>query len=75
MIMDRYTSDKNGELIPVVIIEFHDLNDLWLTKEQYKEMGLFKGILKEMSLSIRSIKKVHHLIKKTSSFPATAWEG
>ena len=76
--MRNYQSDpysKEGKLIPVVIVEFHDYSDLWLHKGWYEEHGKFKGLIKEMSLSIRDIKKVHHLLKYASSFPTQEWEG
>jgi len=75
---NKYKSDKpkkGEELIPVVIFEFHGLQDLWLHEGQYEMEGKFRGMLKYLCISIRSIKKVHHLLKLASSFPTQEWEG
>lgn len=76
--MSRYKNDKpkkGDELIPVVIIEFHDLMDFWIDKETYDMEGKFIGLLRYLGVSIRAVKKVHHLLKLASSFPDNAWEG
>lgn len=73
--MTKYKSDTKGELIPTVIVEFHDLPDLWLTKDQYTAEGGFSGLLKSMSLCIGWVKKVHHLLKNPNTYPVEAWEG
>jgi len=70
----RY-GNEFGDTIPVVIIAFHDLQDLWFHKDEYDKIGKFKGVLKEMCLSIRSVKKVFHSRKLASSFPTQEWEG
>lgn len=76
--MEDYKSDKctaTQQSIPVVIIQFHDLQDLWMHKEEYNNYGKFIGVLKSMCISIRDVKKVHHLHKLESSFPTQEWEG
>lgn len=73
--MNKYKSDTKGELVPTVIIEFYDLPDLWLTKDQYINEGGFKGLLKSMSICIRWIKNVHHLLKNPNAYPVHEWEG
>lgn len=76
--MSRYKNDKpkkGDQLMPVVIVEFHSMMDFWIDKETYDMEGKFKGLLKYLSVSIRDVKKVHHLLKLASSFPDNAWEG
>ncbi|ACU61301.1 hypothetical protein [Chitinophaga pinensis] len=76
--MKQYKNDKpkkGEELIPVVIFEFHDMPDFWLHKGQYELEGKFRGILKYLGISIRDVKKVHHLLKHASAFPDKEWEG
>lgn len=63
------------EKIPTVRIEMHDLPDLILSKEYYDEMGKYKGFLKHFGMSIRKIKKVHHILMCISKYPTQAWEG
>ena len=70
----KYSNDT-GDTIPVVIVAFHDMSDLWIHKEQYDKSGKFKGLLKDMQLSISSVRKVFHVNKKASSFPTQEWEG
>lgn len=70
-----YKSDTKGDLIPVVIFQFHHLPDLWITQGQYESLGGYVGVLKNMSLSVGWIKKVHHLLKNPRKFPENDWEG
>ncbi len=59
--MSKYTSSKydanKGDLIPTVIVEFHNLPDYWLTKAHYDAEGKFKGALTSLEVSIREVKK------------------
>jgi carbonic anhydrase len=74
----EYKSDKpkkGDELIPVVIVQFHSMMDFWVDKETYDMEGKFIGLLRYLGVSIRSVKKVHHLRKLASSFPTQEWEG
>lgn len=71
----QYWNDSREGAEPVVIVEFHELPDLWLTKDQYVSEGKFKGLLRSQCLCIGWIKKVHHLLKHSSQFPTAAWEG
>lgn len=76
--MSRYKSDKyksGKELIPTVIVQFHSMADLWMTKKQYDDEGRFKGLLKSFSVSIKDIANVWHVLKYPSSYPTTDWEG
>lgn len=68
-----FKSRTRGELIPTVIIEFHDLPNLWMTKDRYKDSGGYQGLLKNEELSIREIKKIHHLLKNPKDFPENEW--
>jgi len=71
----RRYGNEVGDTIPVVIFCFHNLiDDLWLHKSQYEQMGKFKGVLKGMHISIRSVKKVFHVKKTASSFPTQEWQ-
>lgn len=77
--MSRYKSSrynpKNGDLTPTVIIEFHNMSDLWMTKEQYDSEGKFKGFLKSFGVPIYEINKVHHLLKYIKDYPTKEWAG
>jgi len=64
-----------SEKIPTVKIEMYNLPDLILSKEQYDDMGKFKGFLKGFEISIQEIKKVHHILMCPSKYPTQAWEG
>lgn len=70
----KYLSDKRGELIPTVIVEF-DANypDLWLTKDNYDEMGKMKGLMKS-GFPLRNIIKVHHVLKNPNKYPTEDWQ-
>lgn len=74
-ITSKYKSDVKGELIPTVIIEFHDMPDFWLTKEQYIHEGKFIGLIKSQGFHMKDVKKVHHLLKNPDKYPTNAWEG
>lgn len=74
-ITSKYKSDVRGELVPTVIIEFHDLPDLWLTEQQYKYEVKFTGLIKSQGFHMRDVKKVHHLLKNPNKYPTQAWEG
>ena len=67
-------SRTKGELIPVVIFEFRDWMNLWLTKEQYQDEGGYKGVLKTFAIPVGEIKKVHHLLVNPKDFPTAEWE-
>lgn len=74
-ITSKYRSDTKGELITTVIIQFHDMPDLWLTKDQYNNEGKFIGLIKSQGFSIKDVVKVHHLLKNPINYPTQAWEG
>lgn len=74
-ITSKHKSDTKGELIPMVIVEFHGLPDLWLTKEQYIAEGKFIGLIKSQGFHMKEVKKVHHVLKNPDKYPTTAWEG
>ena len=66
------TKDMNK--IAVIRIEFHEMSDLILTKEEYEEMGGWKGFLKNYAMSIRDVAKVHHEMIDAKDFPTTEWD-
>lgn len=68
----RYKSDTRGELIPTVIVQFDDYPDLWLTKDQYNDMGKTKGLVKN-GFPLRNIIAVHHVLKNPSKYPTSDW--
>ena len=63
-----------GELIPSVIIEFHDWMNLWLTKSEYEVQGGYRGLLKDYCIPVGKIKKVHHFLLNPKDFPTNDWE-
>jgi hypothetical protein len=72
----KYMSDTiegGEELIPTVIIQFHDYMDLWMTLDEYNALSKFSGVMKFMNLSFKSVIRVHKLLKHPSSYPATEW--
>lgn len=64
-----------GELIPAVIIEFHAMSNLIFTLDQWKEVGGWKGFLKEYCVSIRDIVKKHSRLLNPEDFPTEEWAG
>lgn len=72
----KYISDTLGgeELIPTVIIQFHNYPDLWMTREQYDNEGKFKGILKSLCISIKEVRQVYKPLKHPSSYPTAEWK-
>jgi hypothetical protein len=67
-------SRTKGELIPSVIFEFRNWQNLWFTKDQYEENGGYRGILKSLEIPVGEVKKVHHLLLNPSDFPTDDWE-
>lgn len=63
------------EKIPTVKVEFKRLPDFIITEEDYKEMGGWKGFLRENSINPKDVKKVHHILLKPKDYPTIAWEG
>ena len=61
--------------IPTVKIEFHDMPDFIMTKEQYNNEGKFIGLLKTGSFIMMDVKKVHHILMEEKDYPTQAWEG
>ncbi len=68
-------SKTKGELIPVIIFEFNNAGNLWFTKDQYENIGGYRGTLKSMCISILDIIKVHKLLVNPQDMPTTEWEG
>ena len=60
--------------IATVRIEFHEMSDLILTKDEYEKMGKWRGFLKDYAMSIRDVKKVHHEVIDAKDFPTNEWE-
>ncbi len=73
--MSKYKSRTKGELIPAVIVEFHDLPDYYWTRDQWQANGGYKGFLQSHQMPISDIKKVHYLLLNPKDFPSTEWEG
>lgn len=63
------------EKIPTVKIEFHDMPDFIMTKEQYENEGKFIGLIKGGSFQMRDVLKVHHILMAEKDYPVKAWEG
>jgi hypothetical protein len=61
--------------IPTVKIEFHDLPDFIMSKEQYDSEGKFIGLIKGGSFRIMDVKKVHHIMMDIRQYPDEPWEG
>lgn len=73
----RYMSDTiegGEELIPTVIVQFHDYMDIWMTKEMYDNEGKFIGLMRLLGLPFNAVKRVHKLLKHPSSYPTAEWE-
>lgn len=75
----RYCSDKydpnKSTRIPAVVFQFKHYSDLVMTLDEYNEQGKFKGVLKNMAVSIRDIVKVHKVMKHPENFPTQEWCG
>ena len=63
------------EKMPTVKIEFWDLPNLIMTKEEYEMYGKFKGLIKDGAFRIYDVKKVHHILMSPSKYPTQPWEG
>jgi hypothetical protein len=61
--------------IPTVKIEFWNLPFLVMEEEIYKRNGKFKGFLKDFQMSIREVKKVHHVLMRPQDYPTSEWQG
>ena len=69
----NFKSRTTGELIPAVVVEFHDIQNLYMTKGQYEQMGGYRGFLKSQEVSPRWIKKVHKILLNPDDFPEEEW--
>ena len=65
--------ERKSDKTPVVVIKFHGENDLYFYKEDWDNMGGYKGFLKEFCMSIRDIEKVEHKRIKSSQYPTREW--
>lgn len=62
--------------ISVVRIEFHDLGDYIMSREQYENEGKFIGLIKSGACTIKDVVKVHHTtMKETDFYNLPEWEG
>lgn len=68
----KYKSDTRGELIPTVIVEFDEYPDLWMTKDDYDDLGKMRGLIK-CGYPLRYIRKVHKVLKNPSKYPTSDW--
>ncbi len=67
-----------GALVPVnvVMIKFYNMANLILSEEQYNYGGKFKGILKDMEVSIRDIEGIERGTMSPIDFDNLPdWEG
>ena len=69
-------SRTRGELIPAIIVEFtNGVPDYYWTKDQWDDIGGYRGFLKSHEISILDIVKIHKLLLNPSDFPTEAWQG
>lgn len=64
-----------GELIPAIIVEFQSMPLFICTYEYWREIGYFRGFIKEYSISISEYKALHERLLNPTDFPTQAWEG
>ena len=63
------------ERLPMVTVEFSGMPSFRCLLIEWKEIGGYKGFLKEYGISIRDIKSVKIQILKTSEYPTHEWCG
>lgn len=61
--------------IPTVKIEFNELSDYIISKEEWDNIGGYHKWLKLNSISIRWIKKIHYILIDVKNYPTITWEG
>lgn len=70
----NFKSRTTGELIPSVIIEFHNWQNLYMTKDQWEnDVGPYSKFLKTHEVPVGEIKKVHKILLNPDDFPAEEW--
>lgn len=70
----NYKSRQTGELIPAVIFEFHNLQNLYMTKKEYEVWG-YRSVIKDLQIPVGELKKVHKILLNPDDFPECEWEG
>lgn len=67
--------ENTMERLPMVTVEFKNMPYFRCLLTEWKEMGGYKGFLKEYGISISIIKKVRTQVLKANEYPTSAWEG
>jgi hypothetical protein len=63
------------ENMPMVTVKMDSLPNFRCLLSEWKEMGGYRGFLKEYSLSIKQIKCVLYQMLPVTEYPTQAWEG
>jgi hypothetical protein len=70
----NYKSRTKGELIPAVIVEFHSLQNLYCTKDQWDNgVGPYHKFLKDNCIPVGEVKKLHRILLNPDDFPTEEW--
>jgi hypothetical protein len=69
----EFKNKTTGELVSVVIFEFHNWPSLWLTKEQYHSEGGYRGWIKSQCIPVGELKKLHKININPHDFPTEEW--
>jgi hypothetical protein len=70
-----FKSRQTGELIPAVIFEFHNWQNLYMTKQEYEANGGYRYIIKSLEVPVGELKKVHKILLNPDDFPTEDWSG
>lgn len=69
----NFKSRQKGELIPAVIFEFHNWQNLYLTKAEYEAAGGYSYFIKALEVPVGELKKVHKILLNPDDFPDNEW--
>lgn len=61
--------------IPTVKVDFLNMPYLVMTLVQWKDLGGYQGMLKNMNISILDVVKVNYILMDAKDYPTEVWEG
>ena len=61
--------------LPMVTVEFRTMPNFRCLLSEWKEIGGYKGFLKQYGISIKSISKVKIEVLSADKYPTSEWQG